>query len=145
MKYAKLARLTYLIRLVKGEKVVGSITAFCQSRGVANAKLFAIGSVENPIVAHYLVNTKKYSEQMLKGIFEVTGLLGNVALFENKPLVHAHVSLSDEKMRGFGGHLVEAEVSATVEVIIEAFSTKFQKKFDKKIGLKLWDLSEEMV
>lgn len=145
MKYAKLDSKIYLIRLIKGESVIKSITTFCQSRGIANARLSAIGSVENPTIAHYSVKTKKYSERTLKGIFELTGLLGTVGLFENKPLVHGHVSLSDDKMKGFGGHLVEAEVSATVEVTLEQLKTKFKKKFDPEIGLKLWDLPNDLI
>lgn len=64
------------------------------------------------------------------------------SIFEGKLLIHLHTSLSDEAMRGFGGHLVKATVSATLEVIIEKFDTTFEKKFSEEIGLKLFDLPE---
>ncbi|MBM3200738.1 DNA-binding protein, partial [Candidatus Woesearchaeota archaeon] len=71
---------------------------------------------------------------------EIISLIGNAALFNGKPMIHAHVSLSDDKMKVFGGHLKEATVSATCEVVLRAFDEKVARKEDLKIGLKLLDI-----
>ncbi len=144
MKYAKLENNKYLLRLEKGEKLQSTIASFCKEKHIQNSTISAIGSLENPTLAHYFVNTKKYTEKTLNGIYELTSLTGTSGLFEGKPLVHIHVSLSDEEMKGFGGHLVEAFVSATVEVILESSETHYTKSFDETIGLKLWDLQETL-
>ena len=143
MRYSKVNKFVYLIRLEKGEEVIDSITKFCEKLNISNASFIGLGSVENPVLAHYNVNIKKYSEKELKGIFELTNITGNVAVFEKKPLVHSHVTLSNEKMQAWGGHLVKGAVSATVEVILQVLDAACEKKQDDAIGLKLWDLPQE--
>jgi uncharacterized protein len=142
MFYSKLDKNKYLIRLVLGEEINGSIRKFCEKLKIENAEISAIGSVDSPTLAHYRVDTKKYKEKTFEGIFEITSLVGSVAISEGKPLVHAHVTISDEEMKAFGGHLVKGVASATVEIILTAFDSKHTKSFDKKIGLKIWDLEK---
>lgn len=142
MQYGRLDSKAYILRLEKGEKVHNEISSFCKEKQIQNCTISAIGSLENPTLAHYLVDTKKYTEKTLEGIFELTSLTGTSGIFEGNPLVHIHVCLSDEEMRGFGGHLVESIVSATVEVILKQADTAYTKSFDETIGLKLWDLPE---
>ncbi len=144
MFYAVVTENTYLVRLTKGERTVESIKQFCLQKNIKNGWISAIGSIESPKVAHYRVDTKKYSEKVFDGIYEVTNLTGNIALFEKEPLVHIHVSLSDESMRAFGGHLVDATVSATLEIYIHSFTSEHTKLFSEEIGLKLWNLSEKI-
>ncbi len=134
----------YLLRLVKGEKVIDSLSKFCEKNNIKNTVISGIGSIDSPTLAHYSVKTKKYSEKKLNGIFELTNLTGNVAQYEGKSLVHVHISLSDSSMHAFGGHLVETEVSATVEIILLDLKINYVKTFSQEIGLKLWDLPERL-
>lgn len=144
MKYSEVSEKVYVVRLEKGEEVVHSIEQFCTKENIASALLSALGSIENPTLAHYLVTTKKYTEKKLEGIYELTNLTGNVTQFENKPLVHAHVTLSDEEMHAFGGHLVSATVSATVELTVTKLDKELTKSQNEEIGLKLMDLEESI-
>lgn len=144
MYYSKVSSNKYLIRLVRREEINEAIKKFCERLHIKNAEILGIGSIENPTLAHYRVDSKQYKENTLKGIFEITSLIGSVAIFESGPLVHIHVAISDEKMRAFGGHLIKGVVSATVEVVLTAFDSKHTKSYDKEIGLKLWDFSERI-
>jgi len=144
MYYSKADSNKYLIRLLRGEEINEEVKKFCEKLNIKNACVCGIGSIENPTLAHYRVDTKEYKEKKFKGIFELTSLIGTVAVFEDKLLVHVHVTLSDEEMKAFGGHLVKGEVSATVELIITVFNSNHTKSYDKAIGLKLWDLHERM-
>lgn len=143
MHYSKVSEDKFLIRLEKEEKIQESLKKFCLKEKVENGAVWAIGSVEDPILAHYRVDTKKYSEKTLKGIFEIASMTGNIGLFEDKPLIHLHVVISDEQMMAFAGHLVEAKVSATLEVIIIKFDSSLTKSLSEEIGLKLYDLVEK--
>ena len=49
--------------------------------------------------------TKEYEDHFFEGGFEVLSGLGNITLFENKPLVHIHI-LYLIRCKAFGGHLV---------------------------------------
>lgn len=144
MYYSKVDSNKYLIRLLRGEEINERVKKFCQKIDIKNASVSGIGSIENPTLAHYRVDTKKYKEKTLNGIFELTSLIGTVGVFEDEPFVHVHVNLSDEEMRAFGGHLVNGMVSATVEIVLTVFSSEQTKSFDKEIGLKLWDLPEKL-
>lgn len=144
MTYGSIGSNYYLIRLKKGEEVIGSIQKFCSSQNIDNAYFSGLGSIENPTLAHYLVTTKKYSEKVINGVFELLNITGNVALFEDAPLVHAHCTISDEEMETKGGHLVKATVSATVEVNLRVLDSVFEKSNNEEIGLKLFDLPERL-
>ena len=144
MYFAKVNTNTYLLRLEKGEQLNASSKKFCQEKSIQNASITALGSIENPTLAHYRVDTKKYREERLTGIFELANLTGTIGMFKGQPFVHTHVTVTDEKMRAFGGHLVEATVSATVEVFIADLGTDFGKSHSEEIGLRLWDLPESL-
>ena len=144
MYYSGLDNKIFLIRLERGERVVLSIKSLCEKLGIKNASFAGIGSIENPVLAHYRVDNKRYKEKNLQGIFEVTNLVGNVAIFEEKPLVHGHINVSDDEMRVFRGHLVEATVAATSEITLQDFGSGKTKKQDDNIGLKLLELDEHV-
>src|SRR3989344_4957501 len=144
MHYSKVNPNKYIIRLLRGEEINSSIKKLCERLAIKNAEISAIGSVESPTLAHYRVETKKYKEKEMGGIFELTSLIGTVAVFEDEPLVHIHVTISDEDMNAFGGHLVKGIVSATVEIVLTVFGSVHTKSYDEEIGLKLWDLSEKI-
>ncbi len=139
MKYAKLSDHTYALRLERGDDIHDTIQNFCADQNIANATVEGVGSVESPALAHYSIDTKQFTDRKLQGIYEITSLLGNVALVENNPFAHLHVTVSDLEMRVLGGHLVKGECSATLELIIRATDARYTKSHDEAIGLKVWD------
>lgn len=139
MKFRKLNTATYAIRLEKGEEIIATLSAFCRQNDISSGYFTAIGSIENPTLAHYMVSTKQYTEKKLEGIYEITSQIGNIAIFENNPLIHTHASLSNDHMQAFGGHVVSATVSATLEVFLTVYEGELGKKMSDEIGLKLWD------
>lgn len=144
MRYSKLNNGNFLIRLEKGERVNASIKRFCEAHRISNAYFIAIGSIEDPVLAHYRVDTRAYKEKPMKGIFEITSLIGTVGLFEGSPLVHSHINISDQEMRAFGGHLVDTDVSAGVELVLKDLESSKAKRHSDEIGLKLFELDERM-
>ncbi|MBI2049508.1 DUF296 domain-containing protein [Candidatus Roizmanbacteria bacterium] len=144
MYYSMISKNKYVIRLVKEEKIQNSIVKFCKIKKIKNATLLAIGSVTNPTLSYYNLNTRKYTEKKMIGDFELISFIGSIVSFENKPLVHAHISISNEHMQTFAGHLVEANVGATVEVILTKLESSIVKKYNEEIGLNLLDLPHEL-
>lgn len=144
MNYSKVSDNKYLIKLVKKEELGESIVNFCKKVEIKNAYVTAIGAVESPTLSYFDVQSKKFLEKTLNGDYELTSFIGNVAVFENAPLLHAHLTLSDKEMKVFGGHFVKASVAASIEIVLDVFDTKYSKSFNEEIGLKLWDLPENM-
>lgn len=139
MTYGNLDDHTFAVRLELGEDVHEHIQQFCRDQGVNNAAVTALGSLDSPTLAHYSVKTKQFTDKRLDGIFEVTSLLGNVALVDGQPFAHLHVTLSDEHMRTFGGHLVKGACSATLELVIQSYPSDYSKTPDETVGLTVWD------
>lgn len=144
MKYSHVSKDIFILRFIKGEEIISALKKFAKEKGIHNATFVGLGSIENPTLAHYRVDTRKYSEKKLEGIYEVLSIVGNIGLFENEQLVHAHITLSDDDMRSFGGHVVRTTVSATLEITLFKHETRHSKKFSEEIGLKLWHLPEDV-
>jgi len=144
MFYSKVSDNKYLIRLVKKEELGESILRFCKSLNIKNAYVTAIGAVESPTISYFNVKIKKFLEKTLDGDFELISFIGNVALFENEPLLHAHLNISDKEMKVLGGHFVKATVAASIEILLEVLDSQHSKSFNEEIGLNLWDLPQSL-
>jgi predicted DNA-binding protein with PD1-like motif len=139
MKSAKLDDHTFALRLEPGDDVHETLQSFCAANRITNAAVQGIGSVDSPTLAHYSMHTKHFSDVSLKGIFEVTSLLGNIALVDGQPFAHLHVTVSDPQMIAKAGHLVKAVCSATLELILTKYPTRHTKSQNNDIGLFVWD------
>lgn len=144
MYYSKVSNNKYLIRLVRKEELGESIVMFCKRLKIKNAYITAIGAVTSPTLSYFDVRTKKFLEKTLDGDYELTSFIGNVAVFRNESLLHAHLNLSDKEMKAFGGHFVKAHVAASVEIVLDIFDTKHSKSYNREIGLNLWDLPQSL-
>jgi len=141
MKHAKLDDHSYIVRLELGDDIHESVQSLCARNNISNAAIQGIGSVDSPTLAHYSIKTKQFTDKRLDGIYEVTSLLGNVALVDGKPFAHIHVTVSDPNMAAHAGHLVKAACSATLELIVTAYPSHYWKTDDPAVGLKVWDLA----
>ena len=130
----------YILRLVKDEPIVESITRFCQEAGVHLASVQAIGAVKSAVVGFYPLEARAYHFREFNQEMELGSLTGNVSLLGNEPALHAHAVLIDTECRAFGGHLKEAIVAATCEVVITRLGDGVQRQFDETTGLNLWSL-----
>lgn len=142
MKFARLSDNTSALRLELGDDIHDTLQSFCADQGIDNAQVSGIGSVDSPTLAHYSIKTKEFTDQTLSGIFEVTSLIGNIALVDGAPFAHLHATLSDEHMMVRGGHLVKGVCSATLELFITSYPAHHTKSHDDRIGLKVWDFTD---
>lgn len=142
MQHAYLTDNKILLRFEMGEDFIEQCRKFCENKEIHTAIFEGIGSIQDPVLGHYKVESKKYSQVKLNGVYEVLSLKGNITTNENELIIHAHMTISDDQMKAFGGHLVSGKVSATLEVGLTKFATKITKSFNQQIGLNLLDLSE---
>ncbi|MEN9560867.1 MAG: hypothetical protein RIQ56_140 [Candidatus Parcubacteria bacterium] len=135
---------TYAVRLEKDEDVMESLAAFCGAQNITHASFRAIGAIKDAKVGYYDLAEKKYGTIEYPHEMEVASMLGNVALVDDKPFVHAHVVLSDmqqgKENQCVGGHLFSAKVAVTLEVHLESYDATVAREMDHEIGLKLLDL-----
>jgi len=130
----------YIIRLDRGEKIIESIKEFCTKKSITLGYFFAIGALDEVELAHYVVETKKYSSKKFNRPLEITNMSGNIATMNNEIYLHCHITLSNEEMNAIAGHLVEGKVAATCEIVLFALKGEINRKYDDFIGLNLLDM-----
>ncbi len=130
---------TYIIRINKGEKIITTLTSFCFRNNITLGRFAGIGAVHTATIGSFNPSTKKYSEKVFNGIFEVVSLNGNISTMEEAPYIHAHIVIADDQFKTYGGHLSEAEVSATCEIHLEALEDTVSRTYSDEIGLNLYD------
>jgi uncharacterized protein len=111
---------------------------FATEQNLADASFKAIGALASVRLAWFNPETKKYQTSVdLKEQVELLSLIGDVATYDGKPIVHAHVVVGRSDGTTAGGHLLEASVRPTCEVFLTESPAELSKAFDPASGLVL--------
>lgn len=137
----KKTKFGYLVRLLKGEEIISSLTSLAEKERIQSGFLFGLGAVANPKLGYFDLQAKEYRSRTFEGDYEIVNLVGNIASLDGKPFIHAHMTISDAECKAFGGHLFSAQVYATGEITIIDFGLPIARRLDEQVGLKLLDLS----
>src|SRR3989344_3806391 len=129
----------FVLSVARGEKIIDSIRAFCGSNRIFGGHFSGIGAVDDLELAHYDVDTKKYSSRKFALKLEIASLSGNIAVAGDEIVVHCHGVFSNEQMQPVAWHLVEARVAAACEIFLFP-APRLVKRLDEKIGLKMLEL-----
>ena len=132
----------YLLKLLRGEKIVETLTKFCVENNIQAGVISGLGGASNITLGYYDLTTKEYQWKDFEKVHEILSMNGNVAMVDNEPFLHIHMAISDDSFSTFGGHLKEATVGATCEVMIHDLHTTLAREMDHEIGLKLLSLSD---
>jgi predicted DNA-binding protein with PD1-like motif len=139
MKAKKLGD-AWVIRLETGELLIASLQAFCEKEHIRAGAVAGIGTCRNPTLAFFDWKKKEYETRTLPGDYEITGLSGNVGLFDGRVLVHLHATLGDAESRAWAGHLREAEILAVGEIFLTPLPGELVRRIDPESGLNLWEM-----
>lgn len=139
MRYQKTAN-GYILRLIKGEKIIENLTNFCTEKEITSGFFSGIGAATQTTLGFYMLNSKEYIWKSFPDDHEIVSLNGNIAVADGKPFLHIHAVLADENFNAFGGHLKEASVGATCEINLTQIENNVKRVVDDEIGLKLLDL-----
>jgi predicted DNA-binding protein with PD1-like motif len=130
---------TYLLVFHTGQEVMKGLLAFARKHQLVAGHLTGIGAVSDTIIGYFDPQTNTYLRNHEKGQAEVLSLTGNLALDDNAPFFHVHISLGRRDGSGRGGHLFAATVRPTVEVVLTAYPKPVRRKTDPETGLPLLD------
>jgi predicted DNA-binding protein with PD1-like motif len=128
-------------RILEGEDLAQAIKKRVQESSIKAGIFLLIGSLKDAMVGY--LKEGQYQYIHFDGPLEIASCVGNIAVDEKgEVIVHAHLVVSDEKGKAFGGHLMEgSHVGATAElVMIEGVGVNLQKVLDGKAGIRLWKL-----
>lgn len=129
---------TYVLIFETGEEIASSLKDFATARKLADASFKAIGALSRAKLGWFNWETKKYETAVeLNEQVELLSLIGDVALYEGKPQVHAHVVIGKKDGTAHGGHLLEAIVRPTCELVLTESPAHLRKELDKEAGIPL--------
>jgi predicted DNA-binding protein with PD1-like motif len=134
---------TFVVVLATGDEAMKTLLSFAVEQRLAGSHFTAIGAFSRAVVAYFDWSTKQYRHIRVDEQVEVLSLIGDIALDQSKPKVHAHAVLGRSDATAHGGHLVEATVRPTLEIVITELPRHLHRRFDPESGLALIDLDRD--
>jgi len=128
-------------KLSYGCDLLEELTNLCIDRDIKLGKIVAIGAVQKACIGFYSQNKREYEFLNFNKPSEILNLTGNISIKDDKPFVHAHITLADETGSAYGGHLASDTIVFACEFIIQPFDGPgFIRGMDDETGLPLWDM-----
>ena len=121
-----------------GDELAKGLSKFAEEQKLSAASFKAVGALSSVRLAWLSWETKQYEPSViLNEQVELLSLIGDVALKDDKPVVHAHVVIGKRDGTAHGGHLLEAHVRPTCEVVLTESPTHLQRIIDPETGFAL--------
>jgi predicted DNA-binding protein with PD1-like motif len=131
---------TWALVFDNGDEPMSELLAFATQQRLTAARFTAIGAFRDATLGYFDCAAKQYEKSPVREQVEVLSLIGDVALEEGKPKVHAHTVLGKRDGTAHGGHLLEAHVRPTLEVMLTESPAPLRRVFDPGVGLALIDI-----
>ncbi|MEX0672685.1 MAG: PPC domain-containing DNA-binding protein [Candidatus Paceibacterota bacterium] len=129
----------YIIRIPQGDGIKQTLEEFCADQKINGGSFFGIGAVRSATIGMYHINNFEYTYSDITKPHEITNLTGNVALYDETLLIHAHITLAGADHQACGGHLKEAIAEPTCEITLFTHDP-LQRTYDERSCLPLLDL-----
>ncbi|UCE20356.1 MAG: DNA-binding protein [Gemmatimonadota bacterium] len=130
----------YLVRLERGEDVLGTLTEFVGRRDIKSGTIQGLGAIKDLVLGIFDPEKKEYIKRTFEEDLELGNLTGNISILDGKPLLHCHVTAAGTDLKAYTGHLFSATVSVTGEFVITPFAEEITRAPDEDVGLNLLDL-----
>lgn len=128
---------TYALVFDKGEGVIAGLEDFARRQGFTAGQFTAIGAFNRATLGFFDRERKDYRKIPIAEQVEVLSFLGNIALDDGEPKIHAPVVVGKVDGTAHGGHVLEAFVWPTQEVILVESPRHLRRHTDKDTGLPL--------
>jgi len=131
---------TFALVFDEADDVLSELTAFARTQRLSGSHFTAIGAFSEVTLGYFDRHRKDYRRIVIAEQVEVLSLVGDVALENGEPKVHAHVVVAKADGTAHGGHLLHARVWPTLELVLEESPTHLRRRFDPASGLALIDI-----
>lgn len=133
------AQSTYAVIFDKGDEVIAGLGEFAQEKNLGGAHFTAIGAFREATLGYFDRTMKQYKKIPLGEQVEVLSLIGDIALANGAPQIHAHAVVGKSDGTAYGGHLLHGNVWPTLEVILTESPRHLWRRTDAETGLALID------
>ncbi len=130
---------TFIGAIAKDFDLYESLTKIVIEEDIRVGKITALGAVTEAVIGYYDQNLLEYKNIELKAGYEILNCTGNISMRDNKPFVHAHLTLGDKDGNSFGGHLMPGTKVWACEVFIDEYSGEdLIREKNEETNLFLW-------
>ena len=133
------AQTTYALIFDKDEEFVAGLTSWAKENKLGGSHFTAIGAFREVTLGYLDRGKKNYQKIPVPEQVEVLSLIGDIALTNGVPQIHAHVVVGKSDGSAHGGHILEARVWPTLELILTESPKHLCRKYDPETGLALID------
>ena len=132
---------SFMGKLEHGKDLLTELTGVCAENSIKLGRVEAIGAVKKARIGYYDQDSLKYEFIEFDKHLEIVSLIGNISLRDDKPIIHAHICLSDSEGKCFGGHLAEGTEIFACEFTINQYNgPEYVRGLDDVTKLPLWDM-----
>lgn len=128
---------TFAVVFDKGYEPRSGLETFARQHNIDGASLTAIGGFQEVNLAYFDRDALEYRDIPVSQQVEVLSLVGDIALKNGEPEVHAHVVVGREDGTTAGGHRKSARVWPTLEVVVTETPSHLSRTVDEQTGLAL--------
>ena len=130
---------TYAVIFDKGDEPHSGLQRFAEEEHISGASLTAVGALSSATLGYFNRDRMDYDEIPVDEQVEVLSMVGDIALSDGQPEVHAHLVVGKKDGSTMGGHLRSAQVWPTLEVMVTETPAHLRKRYDRETGLTLID------
>ena len=128
---------TFALIFDTGDEAMSGLVEFAKANKLGASHFTAIGAFRDVTLGYFDWESKEYKKIPVRDQVEVLSLIGDVAVKDGEPKVHAHVVVGRSDGSTRGGHLIEGHVRPTLEVILTESPEHLRKEIDEESGLAL--------
>jgi predicted DNA-binding protein with PD1-like motif len=129
---------TFVLVFETNDELANTLKNFAAEQKLASASFKAIGALSFAKLGWFDWDSKQYEPSVvLNEQLELLSLIGDVALKDGEPQVHAHAIVGKRDGTAHGGHLLEARVRPTCELVLTESPGHLRKEFDPESGIAL--------
>ncbi len=128
---------TFAVIFDTGDEVVAGLTTFAEQQQLAASQFTAIGAFSKVLLGYFKLDARDYQHIPIHEQVEVLSLMGDIALKDGRPRLHAHVVVGKSDGTAHGGHLLSATVRPTLEVVLVESPAHLRRETDEATGLAL--------
>jgi len=127
----------YALIFSTGDDAYTGLYEFAEKYHVTSAHFTAIGAISGATLGWFDPSRKMYKLMPFTGQMEVAAMVGDIALYQGKPVIHTHAVLGLPDGTTRAGHVAAMAVRPTLEVMVTVDPANLQRQFDPATDLTL--------
>src|SRR5213593_2049892 len=128
---------TFVLVFDTGDEVTKGLLEFARTHAIDAASFTGIGAFQRVTLGYFEPQKRDYTRIPIGEQVEVLSCVGNIALGDDGPKLHAHVVVGKADGTAHGGHLLDARVRPTLEIVLVETPARLKRRSDPATGLAL--------